>query len=170
MSSAFSNVQEINLELENLEKKLSSVTGRPTEVYTRIVGYHRDVSNWNKGKKEEYYDRKTFDVDNGSLDSKKSALVKEVSTSEVVKSVDFSKKASYYKFFFTNRCINCPPVKEYMKNITLDGESIDASLDLGLNEAKKYDVMSTPTVILFDENDEIIFTAHNKNELEKFFS
>ncbi len=31
-----------------------------TEVYSRIVGYYRPISNWNKGKKQEYSERKTF--------------------------------------------------------------------------------------------------------------
>lgn len=32
-----------------------------TEVYSRVCGYFRPVSNWNKGKKEEFIDRKTFE-------------------------------------------------------------------------------------------------------------
>ncbi len=34
--------------------------GEETEVYTRIVGYYRPVNNWNRGKKSEYTDRKTY--------------------------------------------------------------------------------------------------------------
>lgn len=30
------------------------------EVYSRVVGYLSPVSEWNKGKKEEFKDRKTF--------------------------------------------------------------------------------------------------------------
>jgi len=33
----------------------------PCEVYSRVVGYLRPVSQWNRGKKAEYHDRKTFD-------------------------------------------------------------------------------------------------------------
>ena len=32
------------------------------EVYSRVTGYFRPVANWNKGKKEEFKDRKTFKV------------------------------------------------------------------------------------------------------------
>ena len=32
------------------------------EVYSRVCGYFRPVSNWNKGKKEEFKERKTFKV------------------------------------------------------------------------------------------------------------
>ena len=32
------------------------------EVYSRVCGYFRPVANWNKGKKEEFKDRKTFRI------------------------------------------------------------------------------------------------------------
>ena len=32
------------------------------EVYSRVCGYFRPVSNWNHGKKEEFKDRKEFNV------------------------------------------------------------------------------------------------------------
>ncbi|MFH1820563.1 MAG: anaerobic ribonucleoside-triphosphate reductase, partial [Candidatus Nealsonbacteria bacterium] len=37
---------------------------QPCEVYSRIVGYLRPVSQWNKGKKEEFNDRKNISVPN----------------------------------------------------------------------------------------------------------
>ena len=37
--------------------------GEPCEVYSRVVGYLRPVSQWNKGKKEEFQKRKTFAMD-----------------------------------------------------------------------------------------------------------
>nr|MBC7245886.1 hypothetical protein [Chloroflexota bacterium] len=32
----------------------------PCEVYSRIVGYLRPVQNWNKGKQQEFAERKTY--------------------------------------------------------------------------------------------------------------
>ena len=32
----------------------------PCEIYSRVVGYMRPVSQWNKGKKEEFSERKTL--------------------------------------------------------------------------------------------------------------
>jgi len=37
------------------------VCGDDAEVFTRIVGYYRPVSQWNKGKKAEYKDRMLYD-------------------------------------------------------------------------------------------------------------
>jgi len=34
--------------------------GKGMEVYSRIVGYFRPVSNWNKGKQQEFADRKPY--------------------------------------------------------------------------------------------------------------
>ncbi|MDD5501348.1 MAG: anaerobic ribonucleoside-triphosphate reductase, partial [Candidatus Omnitrophica bacterium] len=34
--------------------------GKPSEVYSRIVGYLRPVNQWNNGKKEEFHLRKTY--------------------------------------------------------------------------------------------------------------
>ena len=42
----------------------------PCEVYSRIVGYFRPISEWNKGKKEEYKDRASMKVDEKRLTKK----------------------------------------------------------------------------------------------------
>ena len=44
--------------------------GKETEVWTRVVGFHRPVQSWNKGKKEEYKDRLEFESEY-SLKNKK---------------------------------------------------------------------------------------------------
>lgn len=36
--------------------------GKECEVYSRIVGYYRPVSNWNIAKKQEFKDRKLYDT------------------------------------------------------------------------------------------------------------
>ena len=36
------------------------ICGKEVEVYSRVVGYFRPVSRWNKGKQEEYRDRKEY--------------------------------------------------------------------------------------------------------------
>lgn len=32
----------------------------PTEIYSRVVGFFRPVNQWNKGKQEEYRQRKEY--------------------------------------------------------------------------------------------------------------
>lgn len=34
--------------------------GKRCEIYSRVVGYHRPIQNWNIGKKSEWEDRVEF--------------------------------------------------------------------------------------------------------------
>ena len=34
----------------------------PVEVYSRVVGYYRPINQWNKGKQEEFHERKEYSV------------------------------------------------------------------------------------------------------------
>lgn len=40
--------------------KLSDEERQPCEIWTRVMGYLRPVSEFNKGKKSEFYSRKYF--------------------------------------------------------------------------------------------------------------
>ncbi len=44
----------------------------PCEVYSRIVGYLRPVQNWHCGKKQEFCERKTFQVTDATLSERES--------------------------------------------------------------------------------------------------
>lgn len=57
-----SRVQRISLEIAKIEEELKQVRGTPCEVYSRVVGYHRPIQNWNKGKQEEFRNRVTFKI------------------------------------------------------------------------------------------------------------
>jgi len=39
-----------------------SKCGATCEVYSRVCGYFRPVDKWNRGKQEEFKERKTFEV------------------------------------------------------------------------------------------------------------
>lgn len=55
-------IEEINNKIKELKEKKKNTKGTITEVYSRIVGYFRAVDSWNKGKREEYGDRKVFEI------------------------------------------------------------------------------------------------------------
>lgn len=40
--------------------RLNDSERQPCEVWTRVMGYHRPVSEFNKGKKSEFYTRLCF--------------------------------------------------------------------------------------------------------------
>ena len=50
------------------EQLPAGACGQNTEVYSRVTGYFRPVSAWNKGKKEEFKDRKTFEIKRRTID------------------------------------------------------------------------------------------------------
>lgn len=39
---------------------LSDKERQPCEIWTRVMGYHRPISEFNRGKKSEFYARKCF--------------------------------------------------------------------------------------------------------------
>ncbi|MBO4538652.1 MAG: hypothetical protein J5781_00130 [Clostridia bacterium] len=45
---------------EEKEIKLEDNERQPCEQWTRVMGYFRPVENYNKGKKQEFADRKYF--------------------------------------------------------------------------------------------------------------
>ena len=48
-----------DLQLEN-GTIIPAAKRQKTEVYSRVVGYMRPVSSWNKGKRQEFKDRVAF--------------------------------------------------------------------------------------------------------------
>ncbi len=58
---------EIDADIENTKTELANVHGTETEVYARIVGYYRALSQnpkydtWNAGQRAQYFMRKNFD-------------------------------------------------------------------------------------------------------------
>lgn len=47
---------------ENKQEEKKNTCGEKCEIYSRVTGYYRPVSNWNKGKQEEFKERKRFNV------------------------------------------------------------------------------------------------------------
>jgi thioredoxin-related protein len=56
-----------------------------------------------------------------------------------------------------------------MENVNVPGEDFDVSSDLGMGIAAKYNVLATPTVILFDSKDNVIGRVSSVEELKTIF-
>ncbi|MDP7141379.1 MAG: thioredoxin family protein [Candidatus Woesearchaeota archaeon] len=72
-----------------------------------------------------------------------------------------------YKLFFTPMCPNCPSVKEFMKTVDIEGKEIDATSEEGMAEARNYDIMSVPTILFFDEKEELAGRATSIDEIKR---
>jgi hypothetical protein len=55
-------------QLSKLKEQRKAVEGTACEVFSRVVGYLRPVSGYNKGKKEEFKMRKMWDVEKKGID------------------------------------------------------------------------------------------------------
>ena len=51
---------ELKKRINEIEGQLKKVRGSKCEVYSRVVGYHRPVENWNDGKKDEFNNRHDY--------------------------------------------------------------------------------------------------------------
>lgn len=169
----------IDSRIAQLRGELQNVKGRTTEVYTRIVGYYRPVRNWNKGKSQEYTERVVFNgpaSGSETLKAEKQAQPQAPAQEAETHPGDLGlmagpSEAVKYSFFFRNTCPNCPPVKEYVEALEMDGRFVNVDDDeQGLSEAAAYQVYSAPTVIFFNQDDVEIFRAHHTGALEEFFS
>lgn len=164
-------LEQVEQEIAETKMALNNVHGTETEVYARIVGYYRAVKHWNKGKRDEFDMRKMF-----SLDSSKEHDISQRQESSYAQPVN--NKANYcapetaqmdsvtYEMYTKKTCPNCPPVKDFMSKVEMDGRSIDVDTAEGLSEAAQKGVFASPTVIFY--NAEGIETArcHSVDELE----
>ncbi len=72
-----------------------------------------------------------------------------------------------YKLFTTPTCPGCPAIKEHMKSMTLEGEIFDASTPEGSEEAAKHEIRSVPTVLFFDESNNVVETAQSVKQVQR---
>ena len=147
------DITTIEKDIAETQKALDNVRGAETEVYARIVGYYRSLKNWNKGKKDEFAQRKTFQVDETAAASEKAA--------EDVKR---------YELFARKTCPNCPPVKDYLAHSGLEGVTIDVDNPEGFQKAMAMNIVSAPTVVLYGKGGTPIATLHTVDDLDAVLS
>lgn len=169
-------VTEIESRIAELEQELKEVEGTPTEIYTRIVGYYRSLKNWNRGKREEYRHRRTFDVALSLQEGPKGAisLVDQLSLEERQGNQqvrESSATVSRVLFFTRQSCPNCPVMRNALDGESIEREEIDVDTDEGFELARKHEILATPTVLMLSEEGEEIRRVTNplllKDELQE---
>lgn len=164
-------LKDVENEIKVLQEELSNVHGTETEVYARIVGYYRAVKNWNKGKRDEYNSRKNFSVENLSkspIQNEKETISPEITTKTINQEDKKITSSNHFELYIRQTCPNCPPVKEFMSKINLEGRTIDVDTEHGLSEAASKGVFAAPTVILYNKDVEVA-RAHCVEELSVIF-
>ncbi len=146
------------------EQNVCPVCGKRTEVYSRITGYYRPVSNWNDGKLQEYKDRQLYDVQKNNINELKSdkkfnavwenhdnghGRISEV-IEEGMRQVEESRNAGSagddgIEYLFTTKtCPNCRLVKTFLK----DRNYVEVDAEENPELAMQYDVMQAPTYVV----------------------
>ncbi|MDR3311663.1 MAG: hypothetical protein LBS64_00815 [Spirochaetaceae bacterium] len=165
------NLAAIEKEIADTKDALANVKGTETEVYARIVGYYRSVKNWNKGKRDEFGQRKNF-LPRSAEAARKNVVADATAVSEL-----FAENAAMrgdaqpvrYELFARKTCPNCPPVKDYLSNCGVKGSIIDVDTSDGIKKAMGLNIFSAPTAVFYDGEDNLIGRAHSVGELQVLF-
>ncbi|MDR2097779.1 MAG: hypothetical protein LBP37_04585 [Spirochaetaceae bacterium] len=165
-------LEEIEKDLEQAREELSRVEGAPAEVYSRIVGYYRSVRNWNKGKREEYGERRLYDIETSSsrLERCTAGVVNAADTNKagaenVKEFPPISPSEPHILLFVRPGCPACPGAKAAVGKLGIPVDTIDTASENGLAEAARRNVMSTPTAILLNEKGEELSRARSSADI-----
>ncbi|GHT63220.1 hypothetical protein FACS1894110_00550 [Spirochaetia bacterium] len=167
-------LEEIEKDLAAARETLSAVEGTPAEVYSRIVGYYRSVRNWNRGKREEYGERRLYDaaVSLSCLQEKggNTASVPAETLRGKTKSRNAVEKTERARLllFVRPACPACPSAKEAAGRLGIPVDLVNADTEAGLAEAARRNVLSTPTAILLSASGEELDRAWDSGAIASF--
>ena len=142
------------------------ICGKNTEVWSRITGYYRPISNWNDGKAQEFKDRKEYRPTDAAIE-KANSLKEEYNLMGFEPHVGFeSHIVEPHKVVRVYVQDHCPKCKGAVQRLRLKGvefevvncmENKQEAIDLGLTQ--------TPTII--DTNGKRYVGANAANEYLK---
>lgn len=115
------------------------ICGKKTEVWSRITGYYRPISNWNDGKAQEFKDRVEY-LPNDSTVLKAKEVIEEIVKEE---KVDY--KPESLTIFVQDHCPKCKGAEQRLKLKGISYNEVNCSVDTEL--ARKLGVVETPTII-----------------------
>lgn len=138
------------------EREFCPECGAEMEVYSRITGYYRAVTFWNKGKKEEFKHRLTYDVAHSSLPECECGC-SHVPLNLEPDAAEEKKDEANSLFFYSDDCVKCQAIKPFLKEQHFSGKSINTSEDEGFNLAKKYQVRRLPALVFPGDNPQVIY-------------
>ncbi|MBR2805986.1 MAG: ribonucleoside triphosphate reductase [Oscillospiraceae bacterium] len=128
--------------------------GRATEVYSRITGYYRPVQNWNKGKAQEFKDRKTYSFQGLGQKLERMSPAEPVKEPEEIKVAASATETvsgnSNFLLFTTKTCPNCKIVKKVLGEKGIEYEMIDAEENEEMCD--KYGIMQAPTLVAVNDD------------------
>ncbi len=133
--------------------------GAEMEVYSRITGYYRAVSFWNKGKKEEFKQRVTYDVSKRSVGKDGSDATNPAPCCASQEKLAPKEEPKWIQplFFHNDTCVKCQSIKPFLREQHFKGLYINTSEDAGFALAKKYQIRNLPALVFPGERPEVIY-------------
>ncbi len=105
----------------------------PCEVYSRVVGYYRQIHNWNQGKRQEFNDRVTFDERVSMQNPKATADIPAACNAAEIEALE-----QFYKVFTVPHCEKCEEVKSFLKGKNVPVSVIDLKSPEGNKEFRAH--------------------------------
>jgi ribonucleoside-triphosphate reductase len=178
------NLEDIDRDLAAAREALAHVEGTPAEVYSRIVGYYRSVRNWNKGKREEYGERRLYTASTPAggavppgpslrqgaddLSDNRALRLRPLERSMAKVADTAGKEEPRILLFMRPTCPACPSVKDAATRLGVPVDLVNADTEAGLAEAARRNVMSTPTAILLTGDGRELGRARDSTHIADF--
>ena len=140
------------------EQYTCPICGKTTEVYSRITGYYRPVQNWNDGKREEFKDRKVYNIENSKFTAKKEEVC------ECKESVSVDTTITTPILFTRNGCPNCKTSKMMLDKAGISYDVVNAEENKELTV--KFGVKKAPTLLV--PNGDKFDAYDNASEIRKY--
>ena len=125
----------------NGEQYICPICGKKTEVWSRITGYYRPISNWNDGKAQEFKERKEYKLADNILKGLVDFKTEIKTDSKITINNDDN-----ILLFTTNTCPNCKMVKRLLDEKHLKYQLINAEDRPDLID--KYQVLQAPSLVI----------------------
>ena len=132
--------------------------GGKTEVYSRITGYYRPVQNWNDGKREEYEERKEYNIDNSVCKREN------VNTAEVKEEVVATENEDATILFATKTCPNCKMAAAMLDKAGVSYVKVYAEDDK--ESVAKYGIIQAPTLVVIKNGE--VAQYKNASNIKKY--
>ncbi len=136
------------------------VCGGNAEVYSRITGYYRPVQNWNDGKRQEYDERKEYDIENSVLRHGAPCDCEEPAAPSETK--ETGENGIY--LFATKTCPNCKMSANMLDKAGIKYEKIYA--EDNKDAVSKFGIIQAPTLVIV--NGDSVVKYQNASNIKKY--
>ncbi|MDR1444350.1 MAG: hypothetical protein LBI94_05680 [Treponema sp.] len=162
-------LEQVEKDLTQAKDALSSVEGTPAEVYSRIVGYYRSVRNWNRGKREEYGERRLYDLSRPEHSGRNPAEATAAGGEPAAVTVPAAGAGgTKVLLFWRQSCPACPSAKEAAGRLGIPVDLVNADTEAGFAEARERNVLATPTAIFLSPSGTEIGRARDSRSIAAF--